>query len=152
MQLIERKCVGRLAVNAAVMLLASLITVVCAPFGLAAASGQDATPPNDSKAQHKCVGIADASDWPNPYIIVSAEYVVVILHGPYAPRHEVPLSQLAAYLKQLPKTAWPCGKVVGAQESGLRGLNDGPAISENCSKVNKLLKGLKVKVNWWPSA
>jgi hypothetical protein len=61
------------------------------------------------------------------------------------------LSQLAAYLKQLPKDAWPCGRLVAAQETGPRGPNDDPAIKENCAKFNKILKKLEVKVDWWPS-
>jgi hypothetical protein len=152
MQSIQRGWAGHITVHAAAMLLASLIIAVCAPFGTAAASGQEAKPPNDSRAPRKCAGIIDARDWLNPFIIVNAKDVVVIEQGDSVPRHEMPLSQLATYLKRLPKSAWPCGKVVAAAEAGLRGLNDGPAIKENCSKLNKILKGLRVKADWWPSA
>lgn len=117
-----------------------------------AASGQNTKPSDGSKAQPKCSGITDGREWPNPAIIVNARSVVVILHGDSVPRHEMPLSELAAYLKQLPKDAWPCGKTVAAQEAGLRGLDDGPAIKENCAKVNEILKELEVKVDWWPPA
>jgi hypothetical protein len=128
------------------MLGVSLLIAVCA------ASSQNATPSNDSKAQNKCGGIRDSRDWPNPIISVNAKSVVVTLHGSSEPRQEMPLNHLAAYLKQLPRNAWPCGKVVIASEAGLRGLDDGPAIKENCSKLNEILKGLGVKVDWWPSA
>ncbi len=65
----------------------------------------------------------------------------------------MPVSQLAAYLKQLPKSAWPCGKVVAASQNGIRGgSKDDSAINEICSKVNKILKEIRVKVDWWPSA
>ena len=117
-----------------------------------AASGQTAPPSNGSKAQPKCSGFTDGRDWPNPAIIVNARGVVVVLHGDSVPRHEMPLSELAAYLKQLPKDAWPCGKAVAAQEAGLRGFGDGPAIKENCAKLTEILKELEVKVDWWPSA
>jgi hypothetical protein len=40
--------------------------------------------------------------------------------------------------------------MVAASQGGPRGLNDGPAIKENSSKIDKILKGLKVKVDWWP--
>jgi hypothetical protein len=152
MQAMNQSGSEHFTVNTAAMLLASLIIVVCVPCVPAVASDQEATPSNDSKAQNKCGGIIDARDWPNPSIIVNANDVVVVLHGSSVPRHEMPLSQLAAYLKQLPLNAWPCGKVVIAAEAGLRGLNDGPAIKQNCSKVNEILKGLAVKVNWGPSA
>jgi len=69
------------------------------------------------------------------------------------PRDEVALSQLAAYLRRLPKSAWPCGRVVAAQENGvIGGPGDASAIKETCSKVNKILLRLGVKVVWWPSA
>jgi hypothetical protein len=103
-------------------------------------------------AQPQCRNILDARDWPNPYIIVSARTVEIVGPGSSAPRHEMPLSQLADYLRRLPKSAWPCGRIVAAQQSGPRRQDDGPAIAENCSKLNKILMGLKLKVNWWPSA
>ena len=151
MRTMNQSSSARFTVNTAAMLLASLIIVVCVPCVPAVASDQEATPSNDSRASQKCGGITDARDWPNPYIIVNTKDVVVIVHGSSVPRHEMPLNQLAAYLKQLPKNAWPCGKVVAAQQNGLRGgPNDGPAIDENCSKVNKILKDLEVRVDWWP--
>jgi hypothetical protein len=152
MQPMNRKLAGYVAGNAAAMWLASLIILVCAPIRPAAASGQYATPSDDSKAREKCGGIIDSRDWPNPFITIGAKSVVVAVHGSSIPRHEMPVDQLAAYLEQLPTSAWPCGKVVIAAEGGLRAFGDGPAIKENCSKVNEILKGLKVKVDWWPSA
>ena len=152
MQLIDRKRAGHIAVNAGTLFLTSLIIVACALFKPATASDEGATSSNDSKAQNKCGGITDARDWPNPYIVVNAKDIAVISRGSSVAQREMPLDQLAVFLKQLPKNAWPCGKVVAAQQNGITGPDDEPIIKENCAKLNKILKGLKVKVDWWPSA
>ena len=117
------------------------------------ASDRNAAPSSSSQAPERCAGITDARDWRNPYIVVNTGGVLLILYGSSRPTNEMPVSQLAAYLSQLPKRAWPCGKVVAASKNGLSGgPNDGPAINDNCSRVNKILKEIGVKVEWWPSA
>ena len=136
---------GYRVVNAGVMLLGTLISVISSP-------GQSATPSNARKAQNKCADIQDASDWLNPLISVNAKSVVVTINGSSEQQREIQLNQLEPYLKQLPKSAWKCGKVVAAAENGLRGIGDGPAIRRNCSAVAKILAGLGLKVSWWPSA
>ena len=146
MRFIDQKQSGPLAAKAVMLLWVLLLIVACT-----SCSGQDATSRHGSPTQIKCVGITDARDWPNPYIVVSAKGVSVYFKGTSIPQHEMPLNQLAAYLKQLPKSAWPCGNVVAAQQNGIS-PNGGPITEENSAKVDEILKGLKMKVDWWPSA
>jgi hypothetical protein len=62
------------------------------------------------------------------------------------------LTELAAFLKELPEKAWQCGKIVAAQQAAVRGPNDGPAIDDNCDRLKSILGQLKLEVFWWPSA
>ena len=64
----------------------------------------------------------------------------------------MPVEQLASFLKRLPNSAWPCGKVVGLQEAGVRGFHDNAPIAENLRKVKQILKKLAVRMDPWPSA
>ena len=108
------------------------------------------SPPDRSLGGTKCATVTDGRDWPNPYIVVAATGVTVISGS--QERHEMPVEQLASFLKRLPKSAWPCGKVAAVQEAGLRGLHDDAAITENLKKVKRILKRLAVRMDPWPSA
>ena len=109
-----------------------------------------AAPPDPSRARAKCSGITEAGDWPNPYIIVAATGVTVVSGS--QERREMPIEELASFLKRLPKSAWPCGKVAALQEAGLRGINDDAPIAENLREVKQILKKLAVRIDPWPSA
>ena len=99
------------------------------------------------------IPINDATDSPDPFIVVGATDVTVICLRCSLQTQDVSLDQLAAFLKQLPHVAWPCGRVVGAAESGVRGVNDdSAAITKNCEKVNRILRTLDIRADWWPSA
>jgi len=111
--------------------------------------------PDRSRDRIKCAGIRDAREWPNPFVIVAATGVTVIScrsrrSSPQS--RDMAVDQLASFLRGLPRTAWPCGRVVGLQESGVRGSGDGAIISENLEKVKSILKTLRVRVDGWPSA
>jgi hypothetical protein len=132
-------------------MLASLAVV--AAIGSSVASGQNAKQPKASEARRNCAEITDAQNWPNPFITVNPSSVTVAVHGASTVRQEMPLSNLAVYLKALPESAWQCGKVVAASENGLRGpKTDDAAIKENCSRLKDILRGLSIEIDWWPSA
>jgi hypothetical protein len=56
------------------------------------------------------------------------------------------------FLAQLPKEAWPYGKIVGVMEAGLRSGNDDKLIQENLDRTLKSLKELGIEARLWPSA
>ena len=109
-----------------------------------------AAPPDPSRARAKCSGITQAEDWANPFIVVAATGVTVIFGS--QERREMPVEQLASLLRGLPKSAWPCGRVAALQEAGPRGLHDNAPIPENLRKVKRILKGLAIRADNWPSA
>jgi hypothetical protein len=122
----------------------ALLAILVA-IGATGAFGQNAnqTPP-------KCREVRDARDWLNPYIVVTAKGVAVRVRGSSGYR-DMRMIELAPYLKQLPGRAWPCGRIVAAQENGLRSGNDDAAIKEDASRVKGILNELKIEIDWWPS-
>jgi hypothetical protein len=52
----------------------------------------------------------------------------------------------------LPKDAWPCGKLVAATEVRIQVLNDGRNIKRNRAQVDERLTRLGIKVEWCPSS
>ena len=98
--------------------------------------------------------VRDAKDWQNPYLVIHAEGVEVISKHTSVGRQIVSCDELAPLLESLPATAWPYGRVVAAQEVGIR-LGDGKderPVAENKARVERILTSLEVKVDWWPSA
>lgn len=69
-------------------------------------------------------------------------------------RQIISCDELAAQLESLPPTAWPYGRVVAAQEIGIRRADgtDGRPIAENKARVDRILTSLGVRVKWWASA
>ena len=56
-------------------------------------------------------------------------------------------------LIQLPVTAWPLGRIVAVQETGIRsGHQDNQAIESKRNELRQMLESLEIAVNWWPSA
>jgi hypothetical protein len=151
MLLVDQKRSRYFTTRATTMLLTSLIIVAVTPIGSAGAHSKPGVPVSpDSNAEKRCFGIAGAYDWPNPYIGVNTtKDVFVIAPGASIPKDEIPLKELGAYLEQLPKTAWPRGRVVAAQQSGISIPDDRRVIRRNCRKVNRVLRRLKMKANWW---
>ncbi|MBI2680981.1 MAG: hypothetical protein HYX25_08260 [Candidatus Solibacter usitatus] len=109
-----------------------------------------AAPPDPARARAKCSGFTQPGDWPNPFIVVAAAGVTVI-SGSHE-RREMAVEQLASFLKKLPKSAWPCGRVAALQQAGPRGLHDDAPIAGNLRKVKQILKKLAVRMDPWPSA
>jgi hypothetical protein len=108
-----------------------------------------AIPPADSaKYQH----IRDMRNWRNPYLIVRADGVALYDSADSAEILLKPEDLLAA-LAKLPVSYWPYGRVVAAQENGIRGsAQDGVAIRRNKGIVGGLLQGAHIAVEWVPSA
>jgi hypothetical protein len=107
-------------------------------------------PPDPSKYKD----VRDAREWQNPYLVVRAEGVEVIWRSAAVQRRIIPCDEVATFLEALPATAWPYGRVVAAQEIGIRrgdGRDDQP-IAENKERVERILGSLGVKVDWWASA
>ena len=106
-------------------------------------------PPDPSKYE----GVRDARDWQNPYLVIRAEGVEVISRSAALERQVISCGELADFLKSLPATAWPYGRVVAAQEAGIRsgGRRGDQPIAENKAKVEQTLSSLDVKVEWWPA-
>ena len=107
-------------------------------------------PPDPSKYK----GVRDARDWQNPYLVIRAEGVEVMSRSAAVERQIIPCDELATFLASLPATSWPYGRVVAAQEIGIRrgdGKDDQP-IAENKARVERILTSLGVQVDWWSSA
>jgi hypothetical protein len=108
-----------------------------------------AIPPADSaKYRH----IQNMKNWRNPYLIVRADGVVLFDSADSAEILVKPEDLLPA-LARLPVSYWPYGRVVAAQENGVRGSEqDGVAIRRNKGIVGGLLQGAHIAVEWVPSA
>jgi hypothetical protein len=107
-----------------------------------------AIPPADpAKYQH----IRDMRTWGNPYILIRADGVGLL---DAADNAEILLKpeELLGALARLPASAWPYGRVVAAQENGVRGSEqDGVAIRRNRGIVGGILEGAHIAVDWVPS-
>lgn len=101
----------------------------------------------------KYKGIRDARDWRNPMVIVRAEGIELVSTAIPNGRKTVPLSELRDLLISLPVSAWPYGRVVLASDLGLRrgDRSDDAPIERNHAAAEKILKGLDIVVDWWPS-
>ncbi len=98
--------------------------------------------------------IRDAKDWLNPFLIVHGNGVWAISQAIPSGRKFVSTHELRRMLVGLPVGAWPYGRVVAASDAGIRagdGSDDEP-IKRNHETVQDILKGLGVRVEWWPSA
>ena len=90
--------------------------------------------------------------WRNPYLIVRADGVALYDSADSAEILLKPEDLLAA-LAKLPASYWPYGRVVAAQENGVRASEqDGVAIRRNKGIVGGLLQGAHIAVEWVPSA
>jgi len=92
--------------------------------------------------------VLDATDWKNPYLLITRDGFDVRFQGG---RMFGPLSVLAQTLVGLPDSAWPYGRVVAGQEIGVRSRDDGPVIQRNREEADRILRGVGLSVQWWPS-
>ena len=102
-------------------------------------------PPNPDKYRN----VQDASNWSNPYLLITSEGFVLRFNGG---QMHGPLSILARTVVALPDSAWPYGRVLAASENGVQFTESGRLIKTNKERADKMLKELGLIVDWWPAA
>jgi len=142
-----------------VHLVAIVFTILGTIDASASAQDREGKPPRLSSqipaaqpAKYRLV--RDAKDWRNPYLVIVVDGVEIISEWVPSGRQVVRVEQLRATLIELPVRAWPYGRVVAAQDNGLRdadGSHDEP-IRRNHQAARKILEDLGIKIEWWPSA
>jgi len=108
----------------------------------------------------KYKSVHDANAWLNPYLVMRADGIEVIAQGIASGRKTVSSNDLLRTLVELPMSAWPYGRVIAVQDTGVRAAdrngvldrNDEEAINRNHQAGIKILLDLRVKVEAWPSA
>src|SRR4029077_18170198 len=114
-----------------------------------AATLLQAIPPADAGQYDR---IRDMKKWRNPFLIIRSDGVGLLDPADNA---EIVLKpeQLLPALARLPSSAWPYGRVVAAQENGVRNSEqDGIAIRRNKGIVGGILAGAHIDIEWVPSA
>ena len=149
-------------------LLIAVVSIICMRFSFAVTllmcatamvcnRGENSAPSVDTLASvpgpdpNLYAHVQDASDWQNPYILVLAEGLQVECRAVGVGR-TIPVSALKETLMRLPRSAWPYGRIVAGNESGVRSQGDTPRIEKNRMQVDEALKSMNIKVEWWGSA
>ena len=105
-------------------------------------------PANPSKYR----SIVDASDWQNPYLVVSANGIYALPISPAIRGRNDGPCRCGYLLGKIAFRAWPYGLVVAVQENGVRAPGDDEPIRRNREELVRLLEAAGVKVELWPSA
>ena len=131
-----------------------IVMVCCAGPTLRAGSVQtDRLDPRIGRANPELYrSVVDAKDWKNPYLVIGPDSIYLTAKSVPADGKAVAIADLRRSLIELPVTAWPYGRVVGLQESGIRGPDrvDDNVIADNLRAALSILKTLGVTVNRWP--
>jgi len=142
----------------------TLVVIATAVFLTSDVGRESVQVPSSSKAQlstsipaaqpQKYSSVRDAASWLNPYIVVRSEGIEIISKEMPSGRTTVAPEALRASLVGLPVRAWPYGRVVAAQDNGVRSgtKKEDATIRRNHQTVESVLRALHVEVNWWPSA
>ena len=98
--------------------------------------------------------IRDAKDWANPYLVIGQDGIEVISKNLPSGRMTVASTDLQRTLIELPLFAWPYGRVVAVQDTGVHEAdgNDEQEVINNRNATLAILKTLDVVVERWPSA
>jgi hypothetical protein len=105
-------------------------------------------PPADPQ---KYAGGRDTKTWRNPYLIVKKDGIWLLDLGNNE-EHLLKPDQVLDALAALPASAWPYGRVVAVQESGISGSEeDQIALRKNRAILAGTLEGAKVLINWLPA-
>jgi hypothetical protein len=102
-----------------------------------------------SSASPNYHSIRDAEDWQNPFIVVEADGVDIVLPDD---RAHVSMDKLRDYLSQLPGRYWPYGKIIAISEAGFRSGNDDERIRQNKALTKQIVESMGIRIDWWPSA
>ena len=133
------------------------VTLLMCASAMVCNRGENSAPPVDTLASvpgpdpKLYAHVQDASDWQNPYIVVLADGLQVECRAVGMSR-TLPVSALKETLLGLPRSAWPYGRIVVGNESGVRSQGDTPRIEKNRMQVDETLKSMDIAVDWWPSA
>ncbi|HYR75966.1 MAG TPA: hypothetical protein VEM96_08990 [Pyrinomonadaceae bacterium] len=90
--------------------------------------------------------IRDAKDWQNPFLLVDADAIEIVLPDD---RARVPVDKLHDYLSELPGRYWPYGKIVAVSEGGLRPPNADGVIRQNKAQTKQILDSMGIRIKWW---
>ena len=104
-------------------------------------------PPADPKKYQYVMG--DYRDWRNPYLMIRKDGVG-LLDVANDEQRLIKLEDLPKTLAQLPKSAWPYGRIVAVGENGLRASGDDVLIRKNRGIVLGTLEGLHILVSLGP--
>jgi hypothetical protein len=134
-------------------LLASCAKPPRAPEEAAAAINPEARiqqiPPADPQ---KYAAIRDMKTWRNPYLIVRIDGVG-LLDVSNNEQQIIDPDNLPETLAKLPASAWPYGRVVAIQEiAAANSEEDKAKLRKNRALAAGALEGMKVLINWVPSA
>jgi hypothetical protein len=129
-----------------------LAVVACASIGWSDVHAQDLDRRIGAPQIETYKAVRDAREWKNPIVLIRPGSVEVVSKALANGRVTVPVQQLRAVLTRLPLSAWPYGRVVGAQDASIiGGRSDLEPIARNHRAAEDLLQGLGVAVEWWPS-
>jgi len=109
----------------------------------------DGVPSADMNSVHK---VASLEAWKNPFLVVRPEGVELVSSRGSSGANSVSVDRMREILVSLPTEAWPLGRVVAVQELGIRSGNDDELIAANVKALERMLSGLGVQINWWPTA
>jgi len=119
-----------------------------ASSSLSASARLQAIPPADPS---KFGAVRATSSWRNPYLIVSKNGISLLDVANSEERLLQPAELLTA-LAALPPSAWPYGRVVAVQESGIGGSDqDRAAIRKNRAVLAGTLEEAHIIVTWMPA-
>ena len=95
--------------------------------------------------------VRDMKKWRNPYLMITRDGAELFDFNNDEIHHLKP-EELIQALAKLPPSAWPYGRVVAAQENGVRAAGDDALIRKNRGIVAGTLESLQVLINWVPSS
>jgi hypothetical protein len=103
-------------------------------------------PPADPQKYGQAPGF---KEWRNPYLIIRKDGVA-LLDTQNSEEHLIKLEDLPQTLAQLPRSAWPYGRVVAVIEPGVRASGDDALIRKNRGIVLGTLESMHVLVSIGP--
>lgn len=87
-----------------------------------------------------------AKDWRNPFLLVDADAIEIVLPDD---RARVSVDKLHDYLSELPRRYWPYGKIVAVGEGGLRPPNADRVIKQKKAQTKQILDSMGIRIKWW---
>ena len=95
--------------------------------------------------------LKDMKKWRNPYLIIRKD-AVQLLDADDNEEHVLKPEEVLPALANLPASAWPYGRVVAVQESGVTSEDDKVEMRRIKGIVAGSLEELHVVIDWVPSA